>query len=167
MNEGYANMGVSFTLTNVTRTVNETLATGGDDETMKTSLRQGDYSTLNVYFQTDMGGGLLGYCYFPDYVVTGSPDFYLDGCIVLAGSVPGGSAVPYNEGKTVTHEVGHWFGLFHTFQSDVCGDEGDLVDDTPAEIEPTFGCPADGEKDSCQCQTGADPIHNYMDYADE
>lgn len=125
---------------------------------MRSELHKGDYKTLNVYFQKEVDGN-LGYCYFPEPNAT-EEQITLDGCSILAASVPGGSAENFNEGKTATHEIGHWFGLFHTFQ-DGC-DGGDQVEDTPAQDSPTSGCPAG--RDSCPA-AGEDPIHNYMDYS--
>ena len=67
----------------------------------------------------------------------------------------------YDLGKTGTHEAGHWVNLEHTFQGG-CGPKGDFVDDTPAMLVPTSGCPEG--KDTCS-DPGLDPIHNYMDYS--
>lgn len=67
-------------------------------------------------------------------------DLYLDGVVADFRSVPGGEFAPqFGLGKTVTHEAGHWFGLFHTFQGG-CEEPGDSIDDTPAEAYPAFGC---------------------------
>jgi hypothetical protein len=163
MNDNYAGTGFSFSLKNVTRTINSRWATDANELAMKKALRQGGYDALNVYFLTS-ASGYLGYCYFPDTVAPGSDDFYYDGCTILASSVPGGGETNYEEGKTVTHEVGHWFGLYHTFEGG-CTGSGDSVSDTPAQSSPTSGCPA--TRDSCPNQAGADPIHNYMDYSYE
>lgn len=161
LNENFAPSGISFTLAGTTRTINSNWADDGAELTMKKSLRKGDYGTLNVYFQREIGGN-LGYCYFPDNVSSGSNDFYYDGCSILSSSVPGGSATNYNLGKTTTHEVGHWFGLYHTFQGG-CTGSGDQIADTPAQASASSGCPTG--RDSCPSQTGLDPIHNYMDYS--
>ena len=44
---------------------------------------------------------------------------------------------------------------------------GDLVEDTPAENQPYFGCNPDENRDTCPQLSGLDPIHNYMDYSDD
>ena len=52
-----------------------------------------------------------------------------------------GTAInPYHLGRTATHEIGHWFNLFHIWGDSNCGD--DLVNDTPTQEEANFGCKA-------------------------
>ncbi|KAK5988634.1 Extracellular metalloprotease [Cladobotryum mycophilum] len=165
MNDNYAPAGISFTLKGVDRTVNSAWATDSAEVAMKTALRKGTYSDLNIYFLKSLNpSGTLGYCYFPTNASKGSQDFIIDGCTILYSTVPGGPSAPYNQGKTVTHEVGHWFGLYHTFQGG-CTGNGDFVSDTPAQASSSSGCPTG--RDSCPNQPGLDPIHNYMDYSDD
>ena len=89
-------------------------------------------------------------------------------------SLPGGAAAPYNLGDTATHEVGHWLGLYHTFQGG-CIPPGDSVTDTPRVSEPNFGDPARGSIDSCATPANeggpsvkrVDSVQNFMDYTDD
>ncbi|KAL8808413.1 MAG: hypothetical protein Q9200_004291 [Gallowayella weberi] len=147
LNRSYGPSGISFTLVSSDFTVNDQWATGNYDSTMKPALRKGTYRDLNVYFLSNLGGGLLGICNFPTNAAPGSATYNQDGCDVLAQSVPGGTAAPFNQGGTATHEIGHWFGLFHVFQGQSCSGSGDSVSDTPQQKTPTSGCPA--SKDSC------------------
>ncbi|KAL8756309.1 MAG: hypothetical protein Q9199_003009 [Rusavskia elegans] len=165
LNRSYNPSGITFTLVSSDFTVNDQWATGNYDAQMKPALRKGTYKDLNVYFLSDLGGGLLGICNFPTNASPGSSTYNQDGCDVLAQSVPGGTAAPYNQGGTATHEIGHWFGLFHVFQGSACTGNGDSVSDTPIQSTPTSGCPA--SKDSCPSAAGLDDIHNYMDYSDD
>jgi hypothetical protein len=163
LNNAYAFAGWSFRLVSVSRTTNAawyTMSPGSAAETQaKTALRQGSADDLNIY-SANPGGGLLGWATFPtDYQSNPTND----GVVILHSSVPGGSAAPYNEGDTGTHEVGHWMGLFHTFQGRCI--IGDRVNDTPYERSPAFGCPVG--RDSCASKPGLDPIFNFMDYTDD
>ncbi|KAL8708931.1 MAG: hypothetical protein Q9220_006263 [cf. Caloplaca sp. 1 TL-2023] len=163
LNRSYGPSGISFTLISSDFTVNNNWATGNYDSQMKPALRKGTYKDLNVYFLSDLGGGLLGICNFPTNASPGSSTYNQDGCDVLAQSVPGGTATNYNQGGSATHEIGHWFGLFHVFQGQSCSGAGDSVSDTPQQSTATSGCPS--SKDSCPNVAGLDSIHNYMDYS--
>jgi hypothetical protein len=135
---------------------------GKPERDMKRALHEGDSETLNVYV-ADIGGGLLGWAYFPKGYNPGQA--YIDGVVMLDESMPGGTLDPYNEGDTLVHEVGHWLMLEHTFAHG-CSAVGDGVADTPAEAYPQFYCDAE-DPDTCERQPGVDPVHNFMDYTED
>ncbi|KAJ4362635.1 hypothetical protein N0V95_001440 [Ascochyta clinopodiicola] len=173
LNAAYSPYNINFDLLNVTWNTNDAWAIGkkDDDTDMKKQLRQGTYNTLNLYFQTDLAGGVLGRCTLPSAIGNGKGDptvYAGDGCNINANTMPDGLMDGFNKGKTAVHETGHWMGLLHTFEGYSCDGPGDYIDDTPVESTATDGCPTDPKKQSCPTQQKpgeSDPIHNYMDYS--
>ena len=167
---GAANTGYTF----VRGTTDRTNATGGRkrwftmtpgsgaESQAKSALVKNPTTSLNFY-TCSPGQNLLGWATFP-WNLAGNPT--MDGVVIHYASLPNGSLAPYNLGGTASHEIGHWIGLYHTFQGGCgtsdCANTGDLVCDTPAEATATSGCPSG--KDTC-AGAGLDPIHNYMDYS--
>jgi Ricin-type beta-trefoil lectin domain-like/Calx-beta domain/Pregnancy-associated plasma protein-A len=141
----------------------------GAEYEAKRTLRQGSAKALNFY--TARGGTprgtpyRIGWARFPNEYASNP---CRDGVVVPFTTLPGDTTPnnPYNEGDLPVHEVGHWLGLFHTFEGG-CNQTNDQVDDTPAHISQFVGeCPSPAP-DTCNTLPGTDPIHNYMtDYSD-
>ena len=150
---GGADTNFEFVLRDIDRTTDEAWfnmsPNTSQERAAKRALHEGGPDALNIYVTE--GGGFLSWAYFPKDVAGSTGRQYLDGIVIAAGSL----------GFTATHEVGHWIGLYHTFQNG-CSAVGDRIDDTPRQHYPTSGCPAG--QDSCP-EPGLDPIHNYMDYS--
>jgi Pregnancy-associated plasma protein-A len=149
--------------TGITYSVNNTWYNDGGSYWNSLSWDTNRY--LNIY--TNNAGGYLGYV--PSLPQTGgivgsNADRVV--CLWSAFGQNGPIGAPFNLGRTVTHEVGHYLGLFHTFDggcaTSACYSSGDLICDTARESQPTSGC--NPNKASCG---SLDPIHNYMDYSDD
>ena len=164
------NTAFRFTLAGIDRTVNNawytTLQNSANETAMKTALHKGDAKTLNIYLCNPTGvyGATLGWATWP-VSYAGAP--LMDGLVILNGTLPGGAKAPYNQGKTVVHESGHWLGLYHTFQG-ACSTRNDFIDDTPAERTAHYGI-FPPQPDTCtqSYSLGKDPVDNYMDYGDD
>lgn len=138
---------------------------------------------LNVWV-AEFYNGLLGYAQFP---WDNSPE--TDG-VVIAKSTFGQNpnSVQYSLNKTMTHEVGHWLGLYHTFQdtfsyeggnidyqdgNNIEDTKGDCVADTPPQGTPTYGNPFTNvnnwptSRPVDQLTANRHMFMNFMDYSDD
>ncbi len=148
--------------TGITRTVNNTWF--DDDGDYYRELAWDPHRYMNIY--TNSPRGALGYVPFlpQDGNVGGKSDR-----VVILHSVFGRNApeAPYDQGRTATHEVGHYLGLWHTFDGGChnegqCFTRGDTICDTNTQREPNYDCP----RNPVSCST-PDPYTNYMDYTDD
>ncbi len=154
----------SFYLAGSDRSVNATWSAmqpgSSAEKAAKQALRKGGRDALNLYIASPEGG-LLGWATFPsDYDKAPASD----GVVILHKTLQGYAEGPYSLGDTAVHEVGHWLGLYHTFQGG-CGKRGDSVADTASERLPASGCPR--TLDTCPDAPGFDPVQNFMDYSDD
>jgi hypothetical protein len=154
---------------------------------MKEALHVGDYRTLNLYIRNITTANYGGTCTNPwtseeIWNIPFPERLQQDGCIINTGSLEG-SGHPYlNEGKTAVHEIGHWFGLFHTFEDqgirdppnppNPCwaGNPDDDVLDTPKMRNVGSGT-CNMTQNSCPEPAGQtpiyDPVDNYMSYSSD
>ncbi len=143
--------------------------TSNFDTNIKPSTQWDPSQYLNIW-TTNLGTTLLGYA-----TPFGLFPWNQDGVVLDYRHVGNPFASSHDLGRTCVHEVGHWLGLFHTFQDScvgmtpqTCNLQGDFVCDTPPEKEATFGQP-NLLQNTCH-ETPVDERDmwmNYMDYADD
>ncbi|MGD9519955.1 MAG: M43 family zinc metalloprotease [Armatimonadota bacterium] len=97
---------------------------------------------LMVYTCEPTPSTTLGWSYFPWWFVDegGMWDEGNEGhgVVIRHDILPGGAFPGYGLGRTLVHELGHYFGLYHTFEGG-CSEPNDLVGDTPAHLR-TWRC---------------------------
>lgn len=152
---------IQYTLAGVTRTASSRTSWGTNDDMKRASAGGVNPITpsthLNIWV-CNIGGGILGYAQFPggssstDGVVVGSNYFGTTGYV----------SAPFNGGRTLTHEVGHYLNLRHIWGDGRCRQD-DFVADTPSSDGPNYGCPS---YPTINCQS-ADMTMNYMDYTND
>lgn len=140
------------------------------DSKIKKSVIWDPTKYLNIWV-LPLSNSYLGYATFPDDplnergVVIGYKYFGTTGTVNY----------PFNKGRTASHEIGHWLGLYHISGDNVCGD--DYCNDTPPQKGnskdgsglnydcPSFPFQIDG------CGVGKSPygemFMNFMDYTDD
>ncbi|MHC4794845.1 MAG: M43 family zinc metalloprotease [Planctomycetota bacterium] len=117
---------------------------------------------MNVY--TNTASGALGYV--PALGCSNIDGQAQDRIVVLYSAIGDcATSAPYDGGRTLTHEVGHYFGLEHTFSGGCAGqgncyNNGDLICDTLPQQSPTSGCSS-----SSSCGQSHQNQRNYMDYS--
>lgn len=174
LNNAYSGTGFSFYLLSIDRTANNNWFNNLElddpasqiEHNVKNALTIDTEHVLNIYTADTRK---LGWAWLPhDF----NEDHYLHGVVLRYTTLPGQGAgsggYDYDDGDTGVHEVGHYLGLYHTFQGG-CSGAGDYVDDTPYEYadgsQTIYQCTQN--RDTCPTQPGYDSIHNYMNFTDD
>lgn len=154
-------------------------SSGANEIDVKNLSRWPNTDYMNIWVVSEIennnaGFGIQGYAYFP------GASAVVDGLVVQHSSfgVTGTVNTWNNLNRTVTHEVGHYLGLYHTFEGDSggttcppvtngCGTGlGDCVTDTEPHSRSSSNCPT-GSNNTCTGNTVGLVIRNYMDYSSQ
>jgi hypothetical protein len=131
------------------------VATGGANAWSSTRF-------LNVWV-CNLSDGILGYSTFPTSATADE-----QGIVIYNVSLPGGSLAGYNDGRTLTHETGHFFFLYHIWGDDNGACSGsDGVSDTPNQADASAGCHSGVVTDACATTAPGIMYQNYMDYSSD
>jgi hypothetical protein len=148
---------ITFTLANTFRHANSRTSWGTSNAVKSAYPPVYPETHLNIWV-CNIGGGILGYAQFPggnlstDGVVC-SPQYFGNTGYVSS---------PFDKGRTMTHEVGHYLNLRHIWGDGRCKQD-DFVSDTPSSDGPNYGCPS---YPTVNCRSN-DMTMNYMDYVDD
>lgn len=164
LNVAYANTPFSFYLAKVNRVNNKSWSNNcsfgsKNEKAMKKKLAVDPRNNVNVYVckTNTPKDGTVGFAYFPFWFAENST---MHGISLHPLTMPGsGNDEVGLYGLTFAHEMGHYLGVYHTFEEG-CAD-GDEVADTPAQAEPSWECNVGA--DTC-AGGGADDVTNFMDY---
>jgi PKD repeat protein len=166
---------VGFTAPPYSQTyINATVKPYTYNNNVPTATRGWDPAKYMNIWLANLSGGLLGYAQFPQSPLggmgCGNQTAGTDGVVFLYNSI-GKSSVTgftgaYNEGRTATHEIGHWLGLRHIWGDGGCTVD-DFCNDTPEAGAANYGCPVGTNSCTAAPDAGVDMIENYMDYTDD
>ena len=172
VNHGAANIQFCIATAFHPEDTDEDLVEGGPAVTIGYDFGGGNDADTNWsgymnFLVKDIGGGLLGYSPLGGSINAGQSVVINLGAFGSGAGCPDSGIVPnapYNLGRTVTHELGHFYQLEHPFSGSCDSDDG--VADTPNIIDANYGCPAPGTIDGCETGEFALTM-SYMDYGDD
>lgn len=113
---------------------------------------------INIYV-TDLQEPLYGFASSPfDSIIVSN-----DAIVIDYKRLPSRNYSYDSKGRTLVHEMGHFFGLNHSWGVSGTCDIDDGIDDTPTQKNPYYFCPSE-EAYSCNSH---DMFYNLMDYTED
>jgi len=172
----------------INRVISTTASSNSTNDPIKSSAAGGadawdPTKYVNIWVGNFTNDDLLGYGTFPIGTPENSFPLSQQGVVIEKGTLPGGAFAPYNGGRTLTHELGHFLWLRHIWGDDVGGDGftcpasggcagsdfpgTPALDDTPNQCAATGGCPSGSRVDVCTPGGTGYMYQNYMDYTND